>query len=341
MVLKGGSTPNREGFDNPWKPLDDYQAPYREPKLPPPDFVPEENGVGVPLEDEDEDIPKDGHKEEEEFEYYYDDWEEIINNNNDDIETKAPAEEDEDKANADDNSIDSETPYQLFKDIAFPDHYDDEEQFINDMENFHAVRQALSQLPPPVTAAPPENFFQTPTAVPKAYSYSYFTSTEKPTLSVQTTPTTTAASPTTTPVQASTTPTTTTSSEEAEFFSTRRLRPYYPSAFRAKNQNAFNSDDVDHYNFFDKDNINAKKEVKKRQQKFSYMRDLKTKPQPLPQPQVQHRVHGEPVAPPPQQQTTSQLFLPSSPHYEFVPLTTTTASTTTTTRPTTTPPPSP
>ena len=26
-----------------------FQAPYREPRLPPPDFIPEERGVGVPL----------------------------------------------------------------------------------------------------------------------------------------------------------------------------------------------------------------------------------------------------------------------------------------------------
>lgn len=49
LVLKGGSTPNRKGFDMPWKPLDDYIAPYREPKLPPPDFVPSDTGVGVSL----------------------------------------------------------------------------------------------------------------------------------------------------------------------------------------------------------------------------------------------------------------------------------------------------
>lgn len=52
LVLKGGGgEPAKD--DNPWEPLDDYQAPYREPKLPPPGFIPEENGVGVPLEDED------------------------------------------------------------------------------------------------------------------------------------------------------------------------------------------------------------------------------------------------------------------------------------------------
>ena len=30
------------------------QAPYREPRLPPPDFIPEEHGVGVPLPPETE-----------------------------------------------------------------------------------------------------------------------------------------------------------------------------------------------------------------------------------------------------------------------------------------------
>lgn len=35
LVLKGGTTSTQEGFDNPWEPLDDYQAPYREPVLAP------------------------------------------------------------------------------------------------------------------------------------------------------------------------------------------------------------------------------------------------------------------------------------------------------------------
>ena len=54
LVLKGGATPNRKGFDNPWTPLDDYVAPYREPKLPPPDFIPSDTGVGVSLPPENE-----------------------------------------------------------------------------------------------------------------------------------------------------------------------------------------------------------------------------------------------------------------------------------------------
>ena len=50
-MLKGGSTPDRAGWDSPWQPLDNFQAPYREPVLPPPDFDPDtlDIGVGVPL----------------------------------------------------------------------------------------------------------------------------------------------------------------------------------------------------------------------------------------------------------------------------------------------------
>ena len=54
LVLKGGTTPNRKAFDEPWSPLDDYVAPYREPKLPPPDFIPSDTGVGLPLPLEEE-----------------------------------------------------------------------------------------------------------------------------------------------------------------------------------------------------------------------------------------------------------------------------------------------
>ena len=77
LVLKGASSAtSRQGYYDPWEPLDDYQvwkfespanflapnlksvssfqAPYREPRLPPPDFIPEEHGVGVPLPPETE-----------------------------------------------------------------------------------------------------------------------------------------------------------------------------------------------------------------------------------------------------------------------------------------------
>ena len=36
LVLKGGSTKSEKvGFEDIWEPLDDYEAPYREPLLPP------------------------------------------------------------------------------------------------------------------------------------------------------------------------------------------------------------------------------------------------------------------------------------------------------------------
>ena len=40
LVLKGGSTKDEDVFEDLWEPLDDYEAPYREPVLPPPDFDP-------------------------------------------------------------------------------------------------------------------------------------------------------------------------------------------------------------------------------------------------------------------------------------------------------------
>ena len=65
LVLKGGvsrfsarngaTSERRKWLDDPWEPLDDYQAPYREPILPPPDFIPNDTGVGVPLPPDDED----------------------------------------------------------------------------------------------------------------------------------------------------------------------------------------------------------------------------------------------------------------------------------------------
>ena len=65
LVLKGGvsrfsarngaTSDRRKWLDDPWEPLDDYQAPYREPILPPPDFIPNDTGVGVPLPPDDED----------------------------------------------------------------------------------------------------------------------------------------------------------------------------------------------------------------------------------------------------------------------------------------------
>ena len=53
LVLKGGLSSAED--DGEWEPLDDYEAPYREPKLPPPDFIPDDTGVGVPLPPDDDD----------------------------------------------------------------------------------------------------------------------------------------------------------------------------------------------------------------------------------------------------------------------------------------------
>ena len=53
LVLKGGFT--SDDNDESWNPLDDYQAPYREPVLPPVNFIPNDTGVGVPLPPEEED----------------------------------------------------------------------------------------------------------------------------------------------------------------------------------------------------------------------------------------------------------------------------------------------
>ena len=44
--------------DESWDPLDDYQAPYREPVLPPVHFIPNDTGVGIPLPPEEDEVPK-------------------------------------------------------------------------------------------------------------------------------------------------------------------------------------------------------------------------------------------------------------------------------------------
>ncbi len=44
LVLKGGTTDTKEGFDNPWPPLDDYEAPYRKPVLAPTDILQKDIG---------------------------------------------------------------------------------------------------------------------------------------------------------------------------------------------------------------------------------------------------------------------------------------------------------
>ena len=44
LVLKGGTTSGEDRFDDPWPPLDDYQAPYREPVLAPSNILETELG---------------------------------------------------------------------------------------------------------------------------------------------------------------------------------------------------------------------------------------------------------------------------------------------------------
>ena len=102
LVLKGGSTPDRKGYDNPWKPLDDYVAPYREPKLPPLDFIPSDTGVGVALPPEEEPVV------------------ETINLLS---KTSTPK------------------PPQSIKRNPFKKFLFDEEKFIAEMENFHSKRR--------------------------------------------------------------------------------------------------------------------------------------------------------------------------------------------------------
>jgi len=109
LVLKGGDNfSNRKTFDNPWKPLDDYVAPYRVPKLPPPDFIPSDTGVGVALPPEEED--------------------EITAP----VQPSAVAPVSSEKV----ANIKKTTKRDPFKTFLF-----DEEKFISQMENFHSKRR--------------------------------------------------------------------------------------------------------------------------------------------------------------------------------------------------------
>jgi len=189
LVLKGGASnqPNRKSFDAPWKPLDDYVAPYREPKLPPPDFIPSDTGVGVALPPENED------------------------------EITAPVQPPPvapvtpvshvEKVVANIKKI--STKHHPFKSFLF-----DEERFISQMENFHSKRrdELLNSLemprlqinlvdspaPPPVQPTP---WFTTPA---KYNTTPRFTPTPTPTIIRSTTAasTTTTALPSTTPSSA-------------------------------------------------------------------------------------------------------------------------------------------
>ena len=102
---------NRQGTGGAWEPLDDWEAPYREPKLPPPDFVPNDTGVGVPLPPEDPEEPVEPQR-------------------NEIKSLKSPAKV---------KSL-PPPPSPNFHDFIF-----DEERHISEVENFHSVRKAQQE----------------------------------------------------------------------------------------------------------------------------------------------------------------------------------------------------
>lgn len=198
LVLKGGGSSNdRSSFVNPWEPLDDFQAPYREPKLPPPDFIPTENGVGVPLppEDEQEDNPRTGinfflseekKKEEKEKEKVKEELkfkQNFIPDDDDDSE----------------ETVGGSLPPETLRNFVFPEFFN-EEQYINEMENFHSIRHAQylaaklqeangavlkkpsKMIVPPPTAKP--SYFVSSTT-PESFSYAYVSTTSAPPIHIQ------------------------------------------------------------------------------------------------------------------------------------------------------------
>jgi len=143
LVLKGGSTPDRDGYDNPWEPIDDFQAPYREPVLPPPDFDPDslDIGVGVPIETILEQRSKEKRKNKAE----------VSNYSNLDLITKeelsanynpTPGLEDIPPLINPDNALKPYKDEVRRSQDEFKKFFNDVSQFINDMENFHPARQA-------------------------------------------------------------------------------------------------------------------------------------------------------------------------------------------------------
>jgi len=179
LVLKGGSTPNRDGFDNPWRPIDDFEAPYREPVLPPPDFDPDtlDIGVGVPIET----ILADRARQEK------------LSS----VTTTTLPPRQLSLLPPPDNSLVSFSdeferssrpdPLQPFKDEVdaghqeFKQFLDDVSKFISDMENFHSVKKQsaskalIRTLPPPSPTTPTTArvTFSTPrssTSYPISYS---------------------------------------------------------------------------------------------------------------------------------------------------------------------------
>ena len=177
LVLKGGSTPNRSGFDNPWTPIDDFQAPYREPVLPPPDFDPDtlDIGVGVPIET----ILAERERKKK-----------------DDLYTRvtsaprhfAPPQDnsvDEGERTRDSDHKTSSDPLKPFKDEVddaqeeFKLFLDDVSKYISDMENFHSVKQQSASktlvrtLPPPSSPSSTYSPYPAPTTTPRPSSPTY------------------------------------------------------------------------------------------------------------------------------------------------------------------------
>jgi len=141
LVLKGGSTPDRNGYDNPWEPIDDFQAPYREPVLPPPDFDPDslDIGVGVPIDTIIEQRSKEKKKNK------------VKNFSNFDIITKeelssnynpTPGLEEIPPLINPDNALKPYKDEVIRSQDEFKKFFNDVSQFISDMENFHPARQA-------------------------------------------------------------------------------------------------------------------------------------------------------------------------------------------------------
>lgn len=209
LVLKGGFTPNRKGFDNPWKPIDNFQAPYREPVLPPPDFDPDtlDIGVGVPIETIIAERKR--RKEEQEFRRVvtptptpFPRLVPVTDNSlreHDRTGHSSPR-----KSQEFVKSVKSPDPLQPFKDEVegaqeeFKLFLDDVSKYINDMENFHSVKQqsaskTLVRTLPPPTSPSPSSYSPFPTttsspsspAPPNSYPISYASPNAKVYLSTQ------------------------------------------------------------------------------------------------------------------------------------------------------------
>lgn len=164
LILKGGQTLDRSSFDNPWEPLDDYEAPYKEPKLPPPDFVPVEFGVGVPLPNEGGN--GNGIQELEEI-------------------NEVAIDNDHVKSMGRTNIYHHNQPSQPSQKTPV---LDDEQKLINAMENFHSVRKSRTRSPEldqsvellnEITSAKPSWDFAIHQTTPESYLYSYVVSTSR------------------------------------------------------------------------------------------------------------------------------------------------------------------